>query len=476
MSKTWWIIGVAFAAGLAVGVTALLAARGLHATGDSHRHEAMSVSTVASSQPKQLWTCGMHPQVVQDHPGNCPICHMKLVPMRQGDDAKTTTAKGGRRILYYWDPMLGPASIPDKPGKSAMGMDLVPVYVDQQSAGPSVRIDPAIVQNMGVRTAQVTRGPMQLKVRTVGILKVPEPGMHDITLKVNGWIDKLFADTDAMLVKKDQPLFELYSPDLQVAAEELIAAARAFKSLDPQASEPVRKESQAMVDSARRKLQLWGLAEQDIEAIAHAEHAPRTVMFRSPADGDIVEKQIIQGSAAQTGMKLMRIEDHTKLWLDLQVYDEQSPWVSLGQIVEATIDGVPDKIFTGTIIFIYPHLDHTTRSQTMRAVIDNPKHELRPGMYATANIVAQPVNDAIQVPREAVIDTGSRQLAFVAMPDGRFQPRNVKIGLRGDENVQIIEGLAPGEMVVTSGQFLMDVESRTTEAIEKLRGGSAAPR
>src|SRR5206468_1484457 len=141
-------------------------------------------------------------------------------------------------------------------------------------------------------------------------------------------------------------------------------------------------------------------------------------------------------------MKLMRIEDHTKLWLDAEVYEEQLPWVSMGQTVEATVDGVPDKSFSGKVLFIYPHVDHMTRTETVRTVIDNPEHELRPGMYATAKIIAQPVKDALQVPREAVIDTGTRQFTFVAMPEGRFQPRKVKMGLRGDENVQIMEGLA----------------------------------
>jgi hypothetical protein len=227
-----------------------------------------------------------------------------------------------------------------------------------------------------------------------------------------------------------------------------------------------------MVESAKRKLRLWDIAEQDVDAIAHAEWAPRTIVFRSPADGHVIDKQVVQGSAVQMGMKLMRIEDHSQLWLDVQVYEGQLAWVSMDQRVEATIDGVPDKIFTGFVSFIYPHLDHMTRTETVRTTIENPNHELRPGMYATAKIIAQPVEDAILVPREAVIDTGTRQIAFVAMTEGRFQPRNVRMGLRGEEQVQILEGLAPGEKVVTSGQFLMDVESRTTEAIEKLRQGA----
>src|SRR5205814_5881082 len=196
----------------------------------------------------------------------------------------------------------------------------------------------------------------------------------------------------------------------QVAEEELMMAVRSLKALDAQAAEPLRKEAQNLVDSAKRKLRLWDISDQDIDAIASADRAPRTVTFRSPADGHIADKQVVQGSAVQMGMKLMRIEDHSNLWLDAQVYEEQLPWVSMGQTVQATVDGVPDKTFTGKVSFIYPHLDHITRTETVRTTIENPKHELRPGMYATAKIIARPVENAVLVPREAVIDTGTRQI------------------------------------------------------------------
>lgn len=390
-------------------------------------------------------------------------------------DAKEPAAPvAQRKILYYWDPMLGPSSIAHAPGKSAMGMDLEPVYEDQQSGGPTVKIDPTIVQNMGVRTAQVTRGPLSVTVRAFGILEVPEPAIYEVNLKVNGWIEKIYANTEGMHVRKGEPLFDLYSPDVQVAAEELISAIATRKSLDPKATDAVQTESQNLIESAKQKLRLWGISEQDIDAIAQAHKAPQTVAFRSPADGDLVEKTVVEGSAVQAGTKLMRIEDHSRLWLDAQVYEDQIPLIRLGEAVEATVDSVPGKTFSGPVMFIHPHIDHMTRTVTVRVALDNPEHQLHPGMYATANIVTKPVADAVLVPREAVIDTGTRQIAFVADSDGHFDPRKVRMGLAGDEDqVEILQGLAPGEQVVTSGQFLLDVESRTTEAIDKLRNGSA---
>ena len=435
------------------------------------RGPSLPVTSGQSEKPltdvyaKQLWHCGMHPQVIQDHPGNCPICHMALTPIGSSDSDVGGPAE--RKVLYWWDPMLGTTSISDHPGKSAMGMDLVPVYAEP--AGPEVRIDPAVVQNMGVRTATVTRGPLHKTIRTTGMLNLPEPGMHDVSLKVGGWIDKLYADQEGMHVVEGQPLFELYSQDLQVAEQELIAAVKAEKSISADATPELRREAHGLVESARRKLHLWDVADQDVDAIANAEQPPRDVPFRSPATGHIEDKAIFQGSAVQPMTQLLRIVDHTQMWLDAQVYPDQISLVKLGQEVVATVDGVPGKTWRGTISFIYPHIDHMTRTLTVRATLDNPDFELRPGMYASAEIVTQPFADAIQVPREAIIDTGSRQIVFVTDGTGHFTPRVVRPGLTGDDDqVQIIEGLSPGETVVTSGQFLMDVESRTIEATQKL--------
>jgi Cu(I)/Ag(I) efflux system membrane fusion protein/cobalt-zinc-cadmium efflux system membrane fusion protein len=423
----------------------------------------------AATTAKQFWHCGMHPQVIREGPGECPICHMALTPIGN-NDAGAPSAR--RKILYWWDPMLRPSSISDHPGKSAMGMEMVPVYAE--SGGPEVRIDPAVVQNMGVRTAAVTRGPLSKTIRAVGLVKLPEPGMHDVTLKVGGWIDTLYADQEGMHVNQGAPLFELYSPDLQVTEQELISAVKSEKTLGADASPNLRMEARRMIDSARRKLRLWDVAEQDIEVIAKADQPPKDVPFRSPATGHIEDKLIVQGSAVQPMMKLMRVADHTTMWLEAQVYQEQIPVVKLGQEVVATVDGLEGKAWRGTITFIYPHIDHTTRTLTVRMTVDNPGFELKPGMYATAEIITRPLPDAIQVPREAVIDTGSRQIAFVSEGEGHFSPRKVKTGLVGDDDkVQIVEGLTPGETVVTSGQFLMDVESRTIEATQKLGARSA---
>ncbi|HSV13448.1 MAG TPA: efflux RND transporter periplasmic adaptor subunit [Tepidisphaeraceae bacterium] len=475
-NSTAWLIALAIGA-----LAAVVWMISPHHTGGIDGNVA-SATTTTSGQPsssgEHLWTCGMHPQVLLPHPGNCPICGMKLTPVKDQDhDDHPAAGKSQRKIAYWWDPMLGASSVSDHPGKSAMGMDLVPVYDEQLQSGPGVRIDPTVVQNIGVETAAVTRGPLNVTVRAVGVLMVPTPGLHDVTLKISGFVQKLYADTEGAAVVKGDVLFDLYSPELIVAGQELSAAEQSLKSLDANASDAQRAEANAMVESAKSKLRLWDIDERDIEAMVSSGGQVKTVPIRSPADGYVTDKMIVQGSAVQAGMKLMRIVDQRSMWLDVQVYPGQAERVAMGQPVRTTIDGLPGKTFNGKITFIAPQVDQNTLAQTVRTTLDNPDHELRPGMFATANITTQPVQDTVMAPREAVIDTGARQIAFVmdATNPGHFQPRNVRMGIAGDDDkVQIVEGLAPGDQVVTSGQFLMDVESRTTEAIQKLRSAGMA--
>jgi len=401
------------------------------------------------------------------------VCGIVLAATNESQTSSHPNQTGsatGKQL--WWDPMLGPSSITDHPGKSAMGMDMVP-YTRPSVSSAEVQIDPRVVQEMGVQTAVATRGTLHKTIRAVGTFGLPQPGLHDIALKVGGYIDKLYVDQEGMHVHKGEPLFALYSPELQVSEQELISAVRSQKSLGSDSSTTVRKEAENLVASARRKLELWDLDEREIDAIAKADRAPRDVTFYSPATGHLEDKMIVQGSAVQPGMKLMRISDHSLMWLDAQVYEQQISLVKMGQTVEVTLDAVPGKTFRGKVSFIYPHLDHLTRTLTVRATFDNPDFELKPGMYADAAIVSEPVEDALQVPQEAVIDTGTKQIVFVAQGDGHFSPRSVRAGLRGDDDkVQILDGLSDGDKVVTSGQFLMDVESRTQEAVAKLRGSS----
>src|SRR5687767_12110132 len=223
--------------------------------------QGSNAAAAADQHAKQLWTCGMHPQVIQDHPGDCPICHMELTPLKTDAAASSSSSSSSsssaaaapaeRKVKYWWDPMMNPPYIAQQPGKSPMGMDLVPVYEDEVIAGPAVTIDPVIVQNMGVRVAPVVFGSVQREVRVVGYLEEPEPLHRDINLRVRGWIEKLYADTDGMPIQKGQKLFDLYSPDIQVAVNELLTARKSLAAAsDPQA----KQTAEVLYQASARKL------------------------------------------------------------------------------------------------------------------------------------------------------------------------------------------------------------------------------
>lgn len=419
---TWMLIA-------AVAVIAFVAGRqfsGGGMGGISQQSAAHSHGTGASSQPaagaSQLWTCSMHPQVIQPNPGMCPICHMELTPLKADGSA------GG---------------------------------------SGAITIDPVVVQNMGVRVSQVTRGPIVQSVRVVGYLEEPEPLHRDINLRVNGWIEKLHANIDGMAITKDQPLFDLYSPELTVAIDELIAARRQAAAL---ADNPSGK---TLVDTSERKLAQFGLSREQIEAFGRLETAPATVPILAPIDGHLTEKMVYEGAAVKAGDLVLRLANRNLMWIDAQVPESQMSLVSNGQPVRARLVSQPGKTYTGKVLFVHPHLDAQTRTALVRIEIDNQDLALRQGMYATVEILADAYREGLVIPNEAVIDTGRRQLVFVSLGEGRFAPRDVTLGLPGqDATVEVTSGLAAGDTVVTSGQFLLDSESRLKEAVAKhLSGG-----
>ena len=383
----------------------------VHATADphaAHREEAAR---------KQLYTCGMHPQVIRDAPGKCPICGMELVPLVAPSATRATADTG------------------------------------------AITIDPAIVQNMGIRTATVTEGPLLRTVRANGILAEAEPLQHDVNLRVSGWIQRLHANVQGMQVRAGDPLFDLYSPELQVAIGELIAARRARDSHGSQA---------VLVAAAVQKLELLGLSRADVERLGRLEQPPATVTFTSPIDGAVMEKPIVAGDEVQAGMRALRIVDHRELWIDAQVFEQDLPVLRVGQPARVTLASQPGRPVEGRIWFLHPMVDPATRTTTARLTVPNPDSTLRPGMYATVEIESEIAPRALLVPRDAVIETGTENVVFLARDGGQFEPRQVKLGPGGsDGRAQVLDGLVAGDVVVTSGQFLLDAESNMREALQR---------
>lgn len=409
-------------------------------------------TTASHSESKTLYTCGMHPQIIQDHPGDCPICGMHLEPVRK--QAAAAPASGERKIQYYKSTMM-PGEISQNPGKDSMGMEMVAVYEDAAATGV-ISIDPVTIQNMGIRTAPVTRGPLRKAVRTVGIVDYDETALADVTLKYKGWIEKLFVGATGQEVKKGDPLFEIYAPDLVTAQNEYLIALKA--------------NSAPLKASALRKLRNFNISGEQIAALERTQTIRQTLTVTAPQSGIVVEKMAVEGQMADAGMKLYRLADLSRVWVQAQVYEKDLPYVKAGEEAEVAITYLPGKKFQGRVAYLYPALDDKTRTAKVRLEFPNPDLLLKPGMFATVEMKAELAPSALLVPDSAILRSGEKNTVFIALEGGRFEPRTVTIGVRGEGGqYEVLKGLAEGERVVTSGQFMLDSESQLREAIEKMK-------
>ncbi|MGC8623992.1 MAG: efflux RND transporter periplasmic adaptor subunit [Phycisphaerae bacterium] len=376
------------------------------------------------------------------------------------------TTKSKRKILYYWDPMVGPSSISPKPGISSMGMKLIPVYAPASNAAVpgEVRVNPAMVQDMGIQTGKVTFGPLTRVVRTVGYLRVPDPQRYDITIRAGGWIGKLYATTNGTAICKGQKLFTLYSPRIVAAEGELIAAQQSLLAARKTGNSGLIKNMRELRRSVAMRLHYLGVSQSQIHQVQQSRQVVRYVRFDSPAGGVLTDITVRQKSRINAGITALRVENLSTLWLDTYVYENQLPWVHEGQRISAHIAAFPGEKFTGKIIFIDPFENVSNHTTTVRISLNNAAQRLRPGMYALAKIATQPIPHVLLAPRQAIINTGTGELAFVEVSHGHFDPVTVQTGLNGEHGlVQVLAGLLPGEKVVTSGQFMIDVESQLNQ-------------
>jgi membrane fusion protein, copper/silver efflux system len=423
-----------------------------------------------------LYTCGMHPQVIQDHPGNCPICEMKLTPLKRSTGAYAAGSTAERRIKFYQSTM-NPGEISQTPGKDSMGMDMVPVYENGAADGwATISIDPVTMQNMGIRTTEVTRGPLQRTVRTVGVIGYDETMIAEVTTKYKGWIEKLYVDATGKQVHRGEPLFEIYSPELYSAQMEYVLALG-------DSSLPDKPGRNGLLGSARQKLKFFDISDAQIDELEKTREPKKTLRVGAPIDGFVTEKTVVEGMMAEPGMKLYRLADLGIVWVYAQVYEQDLPYIRLGQEASVSLSYMPGRKFRGRVTYVYPNVDEKTRTVRVRMEFHNPGYFLKPGMFAAVQVSAQLDADALLVPDSAVLRSGEKDTVFVALEGGKFEPRTVTIGPRAEgDRYQVLSGLNEGERVVTSGQFMLDSESQLREAIQKMlnptapaAAGEAAP-
>ncbi len=468
------VIVIAVISGLAVGaVGGYLLPERVSEGGASQATEAADQQGEGESGEK-WYTCGMHPNVLQKGPGICPICQMKLTPRKEdkADEGAGAAGASQERKVLYWRAPMDPGYISEKPGKSPMGMDLVPVYADEaESAGThSIRIDPVTIQNMGIRTQVVERGPLVKTIRALGRVDYDEQRVSFVDTKFSGWIEELHVDETGQFVEKGQPLFDVYSPELYAAQEEYLAAIRSLPRLENSKFAAAREEAGKLVEAAVTKLKYLDVSDEQIARMRETKRIEKTLMIHSPARGIVTEKMALQGMHVKPGMRLYTIADLSRVWVYVDVYEYQLPWVRVGQTAWTKLPYIPGREFTGQVVYIYPYLEQQSRVIKVRLEFDNPAFELKPGMYANVSLESELQRDALLIPRQAYIDSGTRKVAFVDRGNGKFQPREIQVGVEAEGGmVEVLYGLDAGEVVVTSGQFLLDAESKLKEAAAKMR-------
>ncbi|HUC40083.1 MAG TPA: efflux RND transporter periplasmic adaptor subunit [Gemmatimonadales bacterium] len=347
---------------------------------------------------------------------------------------------------------------------SMAGMDMSDstAAADSGMAGRApVHLTPEQARAVGVTFTVVQRGPLTRMVRTVGQVVPAEPNLAEITTKIDGFVEQLYVNATGESVRRGQPLLTLYSPMLVAAQEELLAAKRLAAAVDSNDTDAWRS-GQALVEASRRRLSYWDISREQIERLERTSEVTKTLTLNAPVDGIVLEKMVVAGQAVMPGMKLYRIADLSTVWIEGAVFEQDLGLVRVGTPVSAEFTAYPGRKVAGRVSFVWPTVDDSSRSGRIRVAFQNPVGELRPGMYATLLLEAVVNRDAVNVPAEAVVQTGERNLVFVVGPSGALEPRAVVLGARAGDRFQIDSGLAAGERIVASANFLVDAESRLT--------------
>jgi Cu(I)/Ag(I) efflux system membrane fusion protein len=398
------------------------------------------------------YVCPMHPQIVRNEPSTCPICGMDLVEVKQDEPV----VKKERKILYWVAPM-DPNYQRDGPGKSPMGMDLIPVYDESDEVtddGPVVKVSPAVVNNLGVRTAVVERGRLWRKIDTVGYVDFDESKVSHVHLRTDGWIENLAVKSEGDRVKKGQRLFDVYSPTLVNAMDEYLQS--------------LSSNSKRLIRASNDRLLALGISKSQIKQLTRSGKVLQTVSIYATQDGIVATLKVREGMYVKPAMEVLSLADLSQVWLLAEVFESQSNWVKVGQSADVKLSFVPGREWQGKVEYIYPRLDPKTRTLKVRVRFDNPDEILKPNMFANVSIYGGAKNNVLNIPREALIRTGLQERVILDKGKGRYVQRRVVAGMETGDWVEIVEGLDEGDQVVVSGQFLIDSEASLKASLMRM--------
>ena len=371
------------------------------------------------------------------------------------DDAATPGSGPAEREILYWVAPMDANYRRDEPGKSPMGMDLAPVYADEvDSQAGVVKIDPTIVNNLGVRTAIAESGRLSRQIETVGYVGYDEDTLRHIHTRVEGWIEKLETKAAGDPITQGQLLFELYSPTVVNAQQEYLAALRSGNTVLQRASE--------------ERLEALGVTAGEIAALRSDRRVKQRIRAYAPTDGVIAHLGVAEGEFVTAATDVMSIAELDRIWVLAEVFERQSTWVTAGQNAMVELDYLPGQMWHGTVDYVYPELNPKTRTLKVRLRFDNADEVLRPNMFARVTIHGESTGEVVHVPREALIRGGTVDRVVVALGDGRFRSQPVRIGTESGDRVAILDGLSAGDPIIVSGQFLIDSESNIESALSSM--------
>ncbi|WP_409482695.1 efflux RND transporter periplasmic adaptor subunit [Noviherbaspirillum sp. ST 5-3] len=383
------------------------------------------------------------------------------------------SVKKERKLLYYRNPMGLPDTSP-VPKKDPMGMDYIAVYEGEEEADAAssnqIKISTDKVQKLGVRTEAASLKAINKVVRAAGRIEADERRLYTIAPKFEGYVERLHVNSTGQAVAKGQPLFEVYSPELVSAQREYAVAAQGVQALKGADSEAQNGMKQ-LAESSLMRLKNWDISEEQVKALARSGEARRTMTFRSPATGIVTEKKAVSGMRFMAGEMLYQIADLSSVWVLADVFEQDIGLVKSGAKAKVRINAYPDKVFEGPVSYVYPTLNSGTRTVQVRIELANPGQLLKPGMFSDVELAASSRSDVLTIPLSAVIDSGTRRIVLVQAGEGRFEPREVKLGTRSDEYIEVVEGVKAGEKVVVAANFLIDAESNLKAAV----GGFGTP-
>jgi len=363
--------------------------------------------------------------------------------------------------VLYWVAPMDPNYRRDQPGKSPMGMDLVPVYADKNTESNVVLIQPEVVQNLGVRTARAERTQLWRGIDTVGYVDYDESKVSHIHLRTEGWIENLAVESEGERIKKNERLFDLYSPELVNAQQEFVTA--------------LTSGNKSLIRASKLRLAALGVSDSQIKQIEKTRQTKQQISVYAPQDGVVSSLMVREGMFVKPSVNVMSLGDLSSVWLLAEVFERQAEWVRVGQPAEVKLSYIPGHVWHGKVEYIYPSLDAKTRTLKARLRFENPDEGLKPNMYANVRIFGGPKKNIIVIPLEGLIRTGRHQRVIIDLGDGRFEARNVVAGIESGDYVEIMQGVEEGERIVTSGQFLIDSEASMRAGLKRMeKSGSGA--